>query len=188
EDIPNGTYTLVVDGFNILEGEKFGQPDTTSEFVVNDDGTATVDLEFVDNNSTTFIRYRIYGEPVPEVETYPLSVEVRDLDNKRTGDVDITVTNENDEVFTGSYNDYLQWFTDEELPEGLYTITLDTPNGTYAEINDTVASQRAVATDEENVFTIEVNEENQGNLSAVFAAFRLIEVEATYQLGVEVRD
>src|SRR5699024_12707140 len=109
EDIPNGTYTLVVDGFNILEGEKFGQPDTTSEFVVNDDGTATVDLEFVDNNSPTFIRYRIYGEPVSEVETYPLSVEVRDLDNKRTGDVDITVTNEDDEVFIGANTYCVIW-------------------------------------------------------------------------------
>src|SRR5699024_9037062 len=76
--------------------------------------------------------------------------------------------------------------------EGLYTITLTTPEGTVAEINDTVASQRAVATDEENVFAIEVNEENQGSLSAVFAAFRLVEVPpvevTTYQLGVEVRD
>src|SRR5699024_2746249 len=155
------------------------------------DGTATVELEFADNNSTTFIRYRIYGEPIPEPATYPLGVEVRDLDNKRTDDVDIVVTNEDEEVFTGSYNDYLQWFTDEELPEGLYTITLTTPEGTVAEINDTVASQRAVATDEENVFTIEVNEENQGSLSAVFAAFRLVEVPpvevTTYQLGVEVR-
>src|SRR5699024_6620628 len=192
QDVPNDTYTLVINGFIISEGEKSGQNDTTSVFVVNNDGTATVDLEFVDNKSTTFIRYKIYGEPIPEPATYPLGVEVRDLDNKRTDDVDIVVTNEEEEVFAGSYNDYLQWFTDEELLEGLYTITLITPEGTVAEINDTVASQRAVATDEENVFTIEVNEENQGSLSAVFAAFRLVEVPpvevTTYQLGVEVRD
>src|SRR5699024_5448570 len=54
EDVPNGTYTLVIDGYNISDGEKFGQNDTTSNFIVNDDGTATVDLEFVDNKSTTF--------------------------------------------------------------------------------------------------------------------------------------
>src|SRR5699024_11911797 len=56
----------------------------------------------------------------------------------------------------------------------------------------TTLFRSAVATDEENVFTIEVNEENKGRLSAVFAAFRLVEVPpvevTTYQLGVEVRD
>src|SRR5699024_10795598 len=177
QDVPNDTYTLVINGFNISDGEKFGQPGTTSVFVVNNDGTATVDLEFVDNKSTTFIRYSIYGEPIPEPATYPLGIEVRDLDNKRTDDVDIVVTNEEEEVFAGSYNDYLQWFTDEELPEGLYTITLDTPNGTYAEINDTVASQHAEPTDEKNVFTIMLNDENLGSLSAIFAAFKLVEEE-----------
>src|SRR5699024_4460919 len=154
EDVPNGVYTLSINGYNISSGEKNGQPDTTSSFTVNNDGTATVDLEFVDNKSTTFIRYSIYGEPIPEPATYPLGIEVRDLDNKRTDDVDIVVTNEEEAVFAGSYNDYLQWFTDEELLEGLYTITLDTPNGTYAEINDTVASEHAEPTDEKNVFTI----------------------------------
>src|SRR5690625_4166697 len=191
EDVPNGTYTLVIDGYNISDGEKFGQNDTTSNFIVNDDGTATVDLEFVDNKSTTFIRYRIHGEPIPEVETYPLGIEVRDLNGVRTDDVGIIVENEDGEIFTGSYNQYNQWRSEEELPEGLYTITLDTPEGTLAEINDTVASQHAEPTDEENIFTISVNAENQGNLSAVFAAFRLVEepVEvATYPLGVEIRD
>lgn len=190
EDVPNGTYTLVIDGYNISDGEKFGQNDTTSDFIVNDDGTATVDLEFVDNKSTTFIRYRIYGEPIPEVETYPLGIEVRDLNGARTDDIGITVEDEDGEIFAGSYNQYNQWRSEEELPEGLYTITLDTPEGTLAEINDTVASQHAESTDEENVFKIRLNAENQGNLSAVFAAFRLVEepVEIeSHLLGVEVR-
>src|SRR5699024_2288239 len=120
--------------------------------------------------------FRLVEVPPVEVTTYQLGVEVRDLDDKRTDKVDVVVTNQEGEVFNGSYNQYKQWLTDEELPEGLYTITLTTPEGTVAEINDTVASQRAVATDEENVFSIEVNEENKGSLSAVFAAFRLVEV------------
>jgi len=185
DDVPNGTYTLAVNGFNILEGEKSGHPDTDSTFTVNDDGTATVDLDFEDDSSTTFIRYEVQGEQIPEIETYPLNVEVRGLDGTRTTDVGVTVTNEEGEFFTGSYNEWGQWLTDEELPEGSYTITLDTPTNTVAEINDTVAAQSAVATDQDNVFTIDVNEETQGSLSAVYGAFTL--VEDTYPLAVEVR-
>lgn len=188
ENVPNGVYSLVINGFIISEGEKRGQPGTTSSFEVTDNGRATADLEFADNNITTFIRYQVYGEPEPEIETHLLGLEVRDLDNVRTSDVGVEVTNEDGDVFTGTYNQYKQWFSNNELPEGTYTITLTTPEGTVAESNDTVASQYAVATDKENVFTIEVNAENKGNLSAVFGAFRLVEVdEATYQLGVEVR-
>lgn len=177
ENVPNGDYTLVINGFDISAGEKQGHPDTESNFVVNDDGTATVALTFKDDAPSTFIRYRVYGEETPEeIDSYFLGLEIRDLDNKRTDEVAVTVTNEDDEVFTGSYNEYKQWLTDEAIPAGTYTITLDTPEGTVAEINDTVATQRAVATDEDNVFTIEVNAETQGNLSAVYGAFRLVEV------------
>ena len=62
ENIPNGTYTLSIDGFIIQEGEKSGQPDTNSKFEVNENGTATVEFEFADDKPTTFIRYKVYGE------------------------------------------------------------------------------------------------------------------------------
>lgn len=67
EDIPNGTYTLLINGFEVSAGEKFGQNDTTSSIVINEEGTATVELGFVDDKSTTFIRYKVYGESIPEI-------------------------------------------------------------------------------------------------------------------------
>src|SRR5699024_9783061 len=57
-----------------------------------------------------------------------------------------------------------------------YTITLTTPEGTIAEINDTT-DQYAVATDEENVFTILLNDENLGYGSSIYGAFRLVKVD-----------
>src|SRR5699024_11799159 len=48
--------------------------------------------------------------------------------------------------------------------------------------------QYAVATDEDDVYTIGLNEDNLGSSSAVYGAFNLVEAPAeTYQLGVEVR-
>ena len=183
DGVPNGTYTLVTDGYNMTDATKFGQSDTTSDFVINDNGTATVELTYVDNKSTTFIRYNIFGEEV--VATYPVGIEVRGVNGRRTDDVRIFVQDADGVVFEGSFNDYLQWFTNDELVEGTYKITLQTPSGTYAVINDSVATQAAVATDAENVFTIDLNEETLGNLSAVYGAFQLVERE--YQVGVEVR-
>lgn len=80
-------------------------------------------------------------------------------------------------VFEGAYDEYHLWTTAETLFPGQYTITLQTPEGTVAEINDTASSQAAVATDEENVFTLDVSTENKGSLSRVFGAFRLVEIE-----------
>src|SRR5699024_3951676 len=81
------------------------------------------------------------------------------------------------ELYNSSYNQYKQLLTQEELPESLYTITLTTPEGTVAEINDTVASQRAAATDEENMFTILLNDENLGYGSSIYGDFRLVKVD-----------
>lgn len=67
EGVSNGTYTLLVNGFEVLTGEKHGQNDTMSSFVLNEDGTVTVELGFVDDKSTTFIRYRVYGEELPVI-------------------------------------------------------------------------------------------------------------------------
>ena len=112
-------------------------------------------------------------EEAEEVDEYLLGIEVRDLDNLRTTEIGVVVTNEDGVVFEGSYNKYGQWLTDETLPVDEYTITLDTPAGTVAEINETVALQSAMATKEENIFTIVVNAENLGSLEAVYGAFRL---------------
>src|SRR5699024_11225153 len=120
--------------------------------------------------------FRLVEVPPVEVTTYQLGVEVRDLDDKRTDKVDVVVTNQEGEMFSGEYNEYLQWLTDEELLKGLYTITLTTPEGTIAEINDTT-DQYAVATDEENVFTILLNDENLGYGSSIYGAFRLVKVD-----------
>src|SRR5699024_12190244 len=93
---------------------------------------------------------------------YQLGVEVRGLDGTRSDEAGITVTDDDGVVFEGEYNEYLQWLTNEELNEGTYTITLDTPAGTVSEINDTT-NQYAVATDEDDVYTIELNEDKEGN-------------------------
>src|SRR5699024_9368122 len=70
---------------------------------------------------------RIYGAfNLVEIESYPFGIVVSDQDGTRTSVVGITVSNEDGDVFTGDYNQYLQWFADEELPVGVYTITLDT--------------------------------------------------------------
>jgi len=182
EETPYGTYELSIDGYRITDADIRGWQ-MTREPTLNEDGTATVYLEFEEGYPANHATLDIRVEPI--INTHPLSVEVRDLNGRRTDDVTIYVQNEDFNVFEGSFNEYLQWSTNEELPEGVYTITLDTPSGTYAVINDTVASQSAVPTDEENVFTIAVNEETRGNLSAVYGAFELVERE--YRLGVEVR-
>lgn len=61
EDLPNGTYTLEIDGFLITEAEKSGHPDTESIFTVNEDGTATLVLAFEDDSASSFIRYNVFG-------------------------------------------------------------------------------------------------------------------------------
>lgn len=173
ENVPNGSYTLLVDGVPYTDEwtfDKVGHPDTQSDISMNDE-TTTVDLTFEDDSSTTFIRYRL------GVNQYPIGVEVRNLENQRTADVDITIADENGVVFEGAYDEYHLWTTAETLLPGQYTITLQTPEGTVAEINDTASSQAAVATDEENVFTLDVSTENKGSLSRVFGAFRLVEIE-----------
>jgi len=63
EDIPNGTYTLSINGFNIIEADGGNQSGTTSSFTVHEDGTATVELAFEDDNTSSFIRYDVQGEP-----------------------------------------------------------------------------------------------------------------------------
>lgn len=173
ENIPNGTYTLLVDGVPHSDEwtfAKVGHPDTVSN-ISTKDGATSVELAFKDDNASTFIRYRL------GVNEYPVGVEVRDLNNQRTADVEISVADEDGVVFEGSYDEYNLWTTADTLLPGTYTITLVTPEGTYVEINDTVASQTAVATDEENVFTLDVSTANKGNLSRVFGAFRLVEIE-----------
>src|SRR5690625_1824035 len=173
EEFPRGTYTLSIDGYNITNADIRGWQIRTQP-VLNDEGTATVTLDFPPNYPANHATLDVEVEPVPEVATYPLGVEVRGLNDRRTDDVWITVTNEDGEVFEGSYNQYGQWLSNSELPEGLYTITLDTPSGTIAQVNDSVTNQVAEPTDETNVFTIMVNDEALGNLSSVYGAFRLV--------------
>lgn len=180
EAFPYGTYTLSIDGYEITEADIRGwQMRTQPE--LNDDGTATVFLQFPENYPRNHATLDLEVEQEP---AFPIGIEVRGLDNLRTDDVTIWIQNEDFTVFEGSFNEYDQWRTEEELPVGEYTITLDTPENTYAVINETTTNY-AILTDQQNVFTIEVNEENRGSMSAVFAAFRLEEME--FPLGVEVR-
>lgn len=173
-DTPEGTLAEINDTVSSQVAEA-----TDEENVF----TLEVNKESQGNLSRVFGAFRLVEAPV-EIETHPLGIEVRDLNGRRTTDVTIFVQNEDLVVFSGSYNQYAQWMTDEELPVGEYTITLQTPDNTYAVPQDTT-QQHAVPTDRQNVFTIAINEENRGNLSRVFAAFQLVETE--YRLGVEVR-
>src|SRR5690625_2486656 len=182
KETPYGTYELSIDGYRITDADIRGWQ-MTREPTLNEDGTATVYLEFEEGYPANHATLDIRVEPI--INTHPLSVEVRDLNGRRTDDVTVYVQNEDFNVFEGSYNEYNQWLTNEELPAGTYRITLETPDNTYAVINDST-QQYATPTDEENVFTIVLNDENLGNSSAIYGAFQLIERE--YRLGVEVRD
>src|SRR5699024_942168 len=117
----------------------------STEPVINEDGSVTFVLDFPPNYSANHATLDLEVEPVP-IETHPLGIEIRDLAGRRTSDVTIYVQDEDGVVFSGSYNQYAQWITDEELPVGEYTITLRTPENTYAVVQDTT-QQHAVPTD-----------------------------------------
>ncbi|MBA5729296.1 hypothetical protein HW423_05810 [Aerococcaceae bacterium INB8] len=137
--------------------------------------------------SAVYGAFELVNEPVSE--TYRIGAEVRGLDGTRTSDVGITVYDENSTVYEGGYNEYAQWLTTNELPEGLYYIELTTPEGTMSQIS-TTTNQSAIPTETPNLYTIGLNGETLGNLSSVYGAFELIEtapVEQTFRLGAEVR-
>lgn len=126
----------------------------------------------------------------PQVATYRLSVEVLGLNNKRTNKVGVTVTNRKGKEFSGSFDKAMRWLADDKLPKGKYYITLQTPKGTVAMINDR-AKQFAKATDKKNVFSIELNRDNAKGKAPILGAFKLVKVkpkEVTYRLGVKVTD
>ncbi|HBY89854.1 MAG TPA: hypothetical protein DEO37_05375, partial [Aerococcaceae bacterium] len=146
-----------------------------------------VNEENLDGLSAVYGAFELVNETVSE--TYRVGAEVRGLDGTRTSDVGITVYDENSTVYEGGYNEYAQWLTTNELPEGLYYIELTTPEGTMSQIS-TTTNQSAVPTETPNLYTIELNEETLGNLTSVYGAFELIEtapVEQTFRLGAEVR-
>lgn len=169
-EIPAGNYTITlytpVNTYAVLD-------DSTQQYATATDRENVFTIEINDANLGN--GSSIYGTFQLVERDYQLGVEVRDLNNQHTSDVSIEITDADGEVFSGTFNDYNQWRTDADLPAGEYTITLTTPEGTIAEINDTVASQRAIATDVDNVFTIQIKEENLAGLSRIFAAFRLVE-------------
>ena len=146
-----------------------------------------VNEENLDGLSAVYGAFELVNETVSE--TYRVGAEVRGLDGTRTSDVGITVYDENSTVYEGGYNEYAQWLTTNELPEGLYYIELTTPEGTMSQIS-TTTNQSAVPTETPNLYTIELNEETLGNLTSVYGAFELVEtapVEQTFRLGAEVR-
>ncbi|MFL2128215.1 hypothetical protein, partial [Ruoffia sp. FAM 26255] len=191
EELSEGNYTITLD---TPEGTVSEINDTTNQYAVatDEDDVYTIELndENLGSSSAVYGAFRLVEAPVPNPDTFTLGVEVRGLNDQRTDEVGVTVTNNDGDEFTGSYNEYLQWLTDDELPEGTYIISLDTPVGTVSEINDTT-DQYAVATDEDDVYTIELNDENLGSSSAIYGAFRLVEAPVpnpdTFTLGVEVR-
>ena len=186
ELLPEGEYFITLtppEGFTTelnLSTDQYAMDTDTPNFYsifLNEDNLGS--------SSAVYGAFNLVEAPVEE--TFRLGVEVRELNQTRTDEVGITVTDANDLVYEGTYNEYLQWLTTEELPAGQYTITLDTPEGTVSTINDST-DQYAIPADEPNVYNIILNEENIGSSSAVYGAFRLVEVPAeTYQLGVEVR-
>src|SRR5699024_10044456 len=188
EELLAGQYTITLD---TPEGTVSEINDTTNQYAVatDEDDVYTIELN-EDNLGSSSAVYGAFNLVEAPAETYQLGVEVRGLDGTRSDEAEITVTDADGVVFEGEYNEYLQWITSEELSEGNYTITLDTPEGTVSEINDTT-NQYAVATDEDDVYTIELNDENLGSSSAVYGAFKLVEAPVpnpdTFTLGVEVR-
>ncbi|MGO1492224.1 MAG: hypothetical protein ACTHWP_04985, partial [Ruoffia tabacinasalis] len=127
-----------------------------------------VNEENLDGLSAVYGAFELVNETVSE--TYRVGAEVRGLDGTRTSDVGITVYDENSTVYEGGYNEYAQWLTTNELPEGLYYIELTTPEGTMSQIS-TTTNQSAVPTETPNLYTIELNEETLGNLTSVYGAF-----------------
>ena len=114
-----------------------------------------------------------------------IGVEVRGLDDKRSNAVTVELKSEDGTVFEGSYNDYKQWSTklSNKMLAGTYTISLTTMSSAIkAVINETTATQKAKATDEENVFTIEVEENDE----KVWAAFKLVVKEDAVQTYPDV--
>lgn len=172
EELLAGQYTITLD---TPEGTVSTINDTTNQFAIPADETNVYNIilneENLGSSSAIYGAFNLVEAPA---ETYQLGVEVRGLVGTRTDEAGITVTDADGVVFEGEYNEYLQWLTDEELTEGTYTITLDTPEGTVSEINETT-NQYAVATDDDDVYTIELNENNLGSSSAIYGAFRLIE-------------
>src|SRR5699024_11028411 len=152
DELPEGTYIISLD---TPVGTVTEINDTTDQYAVatDEDDVYTIELndENLGSSSAIYGAFRLVEAPVPNPDTFTLGVEVRGLDDRRTDEVGVTVTNNDGDEFTGSYNEYLQWLTDEELPEGTYIISLDTPVGTVSEINDTT-NQYAVATDEDDVY------------------------------------
>ena len=180
--VPNGNYKLVVDGLesnaettielitSASNSKNFVAEGTT--IVDNEDNTYDLSVKWKDSTNTK-LTYGYYVTILEPVLPRQVAVEVRDTNNRRTDALSIELTNEKDTVFTGAYNEYKQWLSDEEtvLEAGIYTIKLaNLPIETKVEINNTVANQKAVATDEENVFTLEVTEDD----AKVWAAFKLI--------------
>src|SRR5699024_11734244 len=57
--------------------------------------------------------------------SYPVGVEVRNLEGTRTEQVGVSLTDEEGNIYDGGYNENSQWLTDSSLPEGQYYIELD---------------------------------------------------------------
>lgn len=88
DDVPNGVYTLLVDGLAYLNEWNLETTNPNSSATIAEDGTVTIDLTFADNSSTTFVRFDL------TMNEYEVGVEVRVLNNRRTSDVGIRVENE----------------------------------------------------------------------------------------------
>src|SRR5699024_3317243 len=186
--LPEGQYYIEL---TPPEGTTSQINNTAPQFAV---ATETPNVYSIDVNeenlgglSAVYGAFELVDQPVSE--TYRVGSVVRGLDGTRTSDVGITVYDVNSTVYEGGYNEYAQWLTTNELPEGLYYIELTTPEGTMSQIN-TTTNQSAVPTEMQNHYIIELNEETLGNLTSVYGAFELIEtapVEQTFRLGAEVR-
>lgn len=105
-----------------------------------------------------------------------IGVEVRSLEGLPMDEVEVILKDASGQQYTGTYNETLQWLSQEMLPEGRYSLELTTPAGTQAVIN-TMAPQLAVASEQVNRFTVDITQENLQNREAIFGAFRLVKAQ-----------
>lgn len=164
EKVPSGNYKVIIEDFDfnkyvlsVATEVKGGRYSTAELSMVGED--VLLDVKFDDNQSATaFVRVGLNVELI----TSDLGVEVRDLNNRRTKDVTITVADEEGNEFTGEFNEYTQYVLNKLLP-GKYTISISgLPEKVRTVINDTVANQIGVATQNDNEYTVELTGKENG--------------------------
>lgn len=106
-----------------------------------------------------------------EVESYLIGFQVRNTMSDTLTNITATITDAAGKVIPGSYNENGFWISNEEVPVGRYTITFAPPEDGTVGIYPSMSSQSVLPTGTDNVFAIDVNEENYYSLSIVYGSF-----------------